>query len=235
MNPIYHYDIQQGTEDWHALRLGRVTGSTVKNILAGEVGRQTYLSQLIEERLTGKKKEIIITEAMQHGIDTEPQAIAQYQLHKCVDVAQIGFVELNPFVGCSPDGLVAKKGKVEAKCPQLATYLTWSRTGIIPTQHVEQCFFGLWVTGREWCDFISFSRHLFDLGMPIEKYLIVHRLYRDDIININSRRTTSIKIIEEKTLEFVDKLKVELISLGLHESNPVAANDDNHDVIYLAA
>ncbi len=63
----------QQTDDWFANRLGKVTASKVKDVMAKGRGgapsatRQNYMMQLLCERLTGKRDEGYTNAAMQRG------------------------------------------------------------------------------------------------------------------------------------------------------------------------
>ena len=73
--------MDQGTEEWFTIRIGKVTASRVADVIAKtktgySASRDNYMAQLICERLTGLKGESFTNAAMQHGTDTEPLARA---------------------------------------------------------------------------------------------------------------------------------------------------------------
>ena len=63
--------------------------------------------------------------------------------------------------------------------------------GEVPKEHVAQCQGGLWVTQREWIDFVSYWP-----GMP----LFVKRMYRDEkyISNIAERIERFYDLLNER-------------------------------------
>jgi predicted phage-related endonuclease len=78
--------------------------------------------------------------------------------------------------GCSLDAFVSgRKGIVEAKCPKSATHLEYLRTRKIPNDYYWQCLHNLWVSGADWCDFISY-----DEAFPEELQYLCVRLERDE-------------------------------------------------------
>lgn len=174
--------MEQRSADWYAARLGRVTASRVSDVIAKTAKgwgatRRNYAAQLICERLTGVSPPSFTNAAMQHGIDTEPQARAAYSLHMGVDVAEIGFVH-HPdleMAGCSPDGLIGLDGLTEIKCPNTATHLDTLEVGKFPADYYPQIQFQLSCTGREWCDAVSF-----DPRLPEAMRLFVERIPRDE-------------------------------------------------------
>ena len=73
--------MEQGTDEWFAARLGKVTASRVSDVTARTktgwgASRATYMAQLIVERLTGEPTESYSTPAMQWGVETEARARA---------------------------------------------------------------------------------------------------------------------------------------------------------------
>ena len=106
-------DIVQGSPEWMALRVGKIGGSRITDLLTeGRNGesliRRKYKNELIRERLTGRKLDTYKTPAMQRGIDLEPMARAWYEVHNNVFIDQVAIV-LHPTIEggqCSPDGLV---------------------------------------------------------------------------------------------------------------------------------
>lgn len=175
-------EIVQGSEAWMAERSGKVTASRVADVVAKtETGwgasRANYAAELIAERLTGAKTDGYVNAAMQHGIDTEPQARFAYEFDADVSVVQIGFVPHPsiPMSGASPDGLVGDEGLVEIKCPTSATHIDTLLDGKVPAKYVTQMQWQMACTGRRWCDFVSF-----DPRLPESMRLFIKRVERDD-------------------------------------------------------
>jgi putative phage-type endonuclease len=187
--------LEQRTDAWLQARVGKVTASGFKHVLArnkptaaqakaGEPGnpsaaRTTYLWQQVIERLTGQPAPVARTMAMQWGTDQEPAALQAYNEAHLVNVEAVGFVQHPTLaVGCSPDGLVtedmAATGLVEIKCPfNSANHLETWLSGM-PEEHMAQVQGQMWLTGREWCDFVSF-----DPRMPDDLQLYVQRVQRN--------------------------------------------------------
>ena len=114
--------MEQRTPEWYAARLGKVTASRVADVLAKtktgvSASRENYLSDLVVERLTNQPTETFFNDAMQWGVDTEPQARMAYEAYKSCLVDECGFLNHGSidFFGCSPDGLV-DDGLIEIKC-----------------------------------------------------------------------------------------------------------------------
>ena len=172
--------IEQGSESWHQLRLGKVTASRVSDVMAkiktGEsASRKNYRAELVVQRLTGMPSESFTNAAMEWGTATEPMARIAYEIAKEVLVEQVGFIE-HPTIamfGCSPDGL-AHDGMIEIKCPNSATHIEYLTDNKAPAKYINQMQCQMAVTGRKWCDFVSF-----DPRLPEDLQLFVVRVERD--------------------------------------------------------
>jgi putative phage-type endonuclease len=173
--------IEQGSPEWLAIRLGKVTASRITDVMAkgksGEAAtREDYRTELVVQRLTNEPGESFTNAAMEHGIAYEPIARITYEAHANVFVEQVAFVD-HPTIewfGCSPDGLVGETGLVEIKCPASKTHIKYLLGGKPPAKYVPQMQCQMAVTGREWCDFVSY-----DPRLPEDLQLFVVRLERD--------------------------------------------------------
>lgn len=172
----------QGSPEWLADRIGKATGSRAKDIRAkiktGEAAsRKNYRTQLVTERLTGTVQDSgFINDAMKWGIEQEPFARMAYETHTGLRVDEVGFIYLSDIAaGCSVDGLIGTDGMVEFKCPLPTTHIEWLTAGTIPSEHKAQILHNLWVTGRKWCDFVSY-----DPRFPENLQLLVVRYERNE-------------------------------------------------------
>lgn len=174
--------IEQRTEGWINIRLGKVTASRIADVCAKTktgwgASRANYKAQLIAERLTGKQQDSYTNGAMLWGIEQEDAARIAYSFLHGHDVVEEGFV-VHPTIemaGASPDGLVGSEGLVEIKCPNTATHIETLKSQSIPDKYVKQMLWQMACCGRQWCDFVSY-----DPRLPDEMQLFVKRLERDD-------------------------------------------------------
>lgn len=183
MSAIYHRSIIQGTDEWHNLRCGVITASEVKHImtLTGKPAKNdkasAYIWTKVSERISKHVEPIFVTRDMQRGHDDEGFAKFEYSKH-FAPVSDCGFItnsELGDFVlGYSPDGLVGSTGLIECKSRkpkyQIETLIDWDRSQKIPAEYMAQIQTGLLVTGRDWCDLISYCG-----GLP----MLTMRVYPD--------------------------------------------------------
>lgn len=159
----------QRTDEWKALRAGKLTGTGAKDVLAkiksGEAAaRRDLRYRLLAERLSGQPQEDpYVNAAMQWGIDHEAEALAAYEAATGQMVQAVGFCEHEILpAGTSPDGLVGDDGIVSIKCPKTSTHLAYVRAGSEPAEHAAQNTHELWLTGRAWVDFVSYDPRLPD-------------------------------------------------------------------------
>ena len=159
---VYH-NVDQNTDAWQALRLGRVTASsfvkwlTQKLRLSDSQTAESYMLDVVGEIISGRNVEIPTTKAMQWGHDTEPIAREVYEHITGHDVADGGFVSYGERFGCSPDGLIGDDGGLEIKCPfTIREHLRVVLERKLPPAHRLQVLSSLWMTGREWWDYCSY-------------------------------------------------------------------------------
>lgn len=155
-------DCEQGSESWMALRAGVPSASNGDKIITskGEPSKQArkYMFGLAVETITGKKEETYSSKAMERGIEMESEARQLYEMMNDVDVEEVGFcfMDEDKLFGCSPDGLVGEFGILEIKCPSGPVHIEYLLKGQLPSAYYQQVMLQLLVTGRRWCDFMSY-------------------------------------------------------------------------------
>jgi hypothetical protein len=191
-------NVEQGTQEWLDLRLGIVTCSELDTLLVngkGEVGfgagAFTYMNTLIGERITGEAADPFQgNRHTERGHEYEGIARGLYQSQLDVTTEQVGII-LNHGIGYSPDSLIGEDGlcEIKTKLPKFQVEVILS--GEIPKEHVAQCQGGLWVSDREWIDFVSYWP-----GMK----LFVKRAYRDEVMirKMSERVKTFYEILDER-------------------------------------
>lgn len=181
MTITYHNDLDQGSDEWLQQRLGIITASEMKLIItptlknANNAKEKQHLYTLLSQRVTNHVEPQYVSDAMLRGHDDEITARDLYSEHY-EPVEEAGFVTRqigNVTVGYSPDGLVGKDGGIEVKSRDAKYQVQTIVDNEIPLEFWLQLQTGLFVTGRDWIDFISYSGGLpmFVKRMePIETY-----------------------------------------------------------------
>ena len=200
--------IQQGSEAWHQMRLGKVTASRVADLLAKtktgpSASRGNYLIELALQRVTKTIEESYTNAAMEWGTQTEPQARVAYEVKTGNFVDQVAFID-HPTIagfGCSPDGIVGSDGLIEIKCPNSATHWSYIKANEPPNKYFIQMQAQMAVTGAKWCDFVSF-----DPRMPERSQLLVVRVMRDPeyILYMEAEISSFLKEVE-KEVQLMEK------------------------------
>ena len=201
--------IAQGSDEWFAQRLGRLTASRMADVISRtkdgySTSREKYMVELALERITGTRQEAYSNAAMEWGTNSEPLARAAYEADTGFLVVETGMVA-HPRIamaGASPDGLVNHDGLLEIKCPQSATHVRNLCSGKPEGRYVVQMMWQMACTGRDWCDFVSY-----DPRMPDGLQLMVTRIERDD------KRIQQLEEEAEKFLTEVDAMVQRLLSM----------------------
>lgn len=175
------HDVEQNTDEWFALRGGRLTSSKLAVIMAnygksfGEPAKK-YAVNIAIEQITGNPiASTFSNEHMERGHEQEPVARALYESETFCDVTNGGFF-CDEFIGCSPDGLVSKPGAIEIKSVIAPVHYANIKRQNVDPAYRWQCTGNLKFTGRDWLDFISYCEEF-----PIDKRLFIHRIYKDDL------------------------------------------------------
>ena len=173
-----HYDVQQGTDEWLALRAGCITASSFKSLVTsrGEKTasstRDTYLNQVIAERLTGKPVDTFKNADMERGNEREGAARDLFAAIMEVDVKEVGFHLHDDYdIGCSPDGLftLGSDTGVEIKSPRASTHIRYMRSKKLPVEYVQQVQLSMWLLEVDHYFFFSYHPDLKPLILEVRR------------------------------------------------------------------
>ena len=169
----------QGSHEWLQLRLGVATASNFDKIITS-TGKESatldkYALQLATEQMLIAPESSYKNDAMIRGNDLEELAreIYQEQTFNVVDQITMFKSDCGNF-GFSPDGLVGNDGLIEIKCPLATTHFKYLLDNKMPSDYIQQIQTGLWISGRKWCDFVSYHPNFKD------KQLFIIRVERDE-------------------------------------------------------
>jgi hypothetical protein len=178
MLKIYQ-DLEQGSAEWMECRRGIVTASEVKLLLTEKTMKtadndkvRAHVWELLAQRISGFVEPSFIGDDMLRGKIDEIKARDRYSA-EIAPVQEVGFITEDRWgftIGYSPDGLVGDDGQVECKSRRQKFQVQVISEWAVPSEHIMQCQTGLLVTGRKWCDYVSYCG-----GLP----MAVIRVYPD--------------------------------------------------------
>lgn len=172
MSAVTEYaDLEQRSEEWYEVRRGIVTASVAWKLVATKTLKvaanetvRDLTRLLVSERITGFTIPTYQSDAMMRGVLDEPLAREEYVKHHA-PVKELGFMVreiAGAKLGYSPDGLVDDDGLIEIKSADPKIQLARILADEAPLEHMAQMQAGMLVSGRKWCDFISYCG-----GMPM--------------------------------------------------------------------
>lgn len=164
-------DLVQGSDEWLEARRGIVTASVVGQLItpktikpASSDRSRALTAQLVAERITGWCEDTYVSHDMLRGSLDEPVARDLYVEHYA-PVTEVGLLVRDDWgwrLGYSPDGLVGDDGQIEIKSRRPKEHLRTILADEVPAENMAQIQCGLLVSGRQWCDYVSYCG-----GMPM--------------------------------------------------------------------
>lgn len=168
MSIVYHPEMIQGSDAWHAARCGLLTASEMKLIVtptlkaASNDKERAHLYELLAQRITKYVEPRYVSDDMLRGQEDEIAAVLLYA-KTYAPVQSVGFITNDKWgftLGYSPDGLVGDDGLVECKS-RSQKYQIQTLVDYVPVHKIDPDFMiqvqtGLLVSEREWCDLISY-------------------------------------------------------------------------------
>jgi len=189
-------ELIQGTPEWFEKRVGKVTASHAQAIGNNGKGLDTYILEVVAEMFSSAEKEQYSNIHTERGNELEPIARSMYELQMNAEVDEIGFCELNDFVGCSPDGLVGKDGMTEIKCPDDKTYFNLLMNEKIDSSYIWQCQMNMLILERKWCDLIFYNPN-FEKSMKIFRLEPDETMFEQLRLGFAKAETEIIKMIDK--------------------------------------
>lgn len=174
-------DLIQGSDEWLAARCGLLTASEMKLVItptlkvADNDKTRAHMWELLAQRVTGHVEPHYISDDMLRGQEDEIEARLVYAKHYA-EVEEIGFITNDEWgftIGYSPDGLVGDDGLIEIKSRRQKYQIETITSQKMPDDYAIQVQTGLLVSGRKWCDFVSYSGGL---------HMVTIRVFPDPVI-----------------------------------------------------
>lgn len=182
---IAYKEIEQGSEEWHAIKWGKIGGTLSKGLF---VKSDTLLIEILSQLLESFDFiESFTSDAMDRGNELEPEAREYLNQYTGLKFEQYGWLqsEENELLGISPDGMTSDETKAcEIKCFGRKKHLEVLLSQEIPLDYISQCI------------------HYFTVNPKLEKlYFIAYRpeapkhfikeLTRESILNFGTKAKTN--------------------------------------------
>ena len=167
------HTMEQRSPEWHAIHLGKITSTAFPTLANGKPDTiRNMCWNAAKERIDRiSSGDFFVNEAMQNGIDTEPEALSEYSITQFIHPQTVGFCEYSEYFGFSPDALIGDNGGLEIKCPSEKTHKRYMEKDDAWKAYKWQIQSSLYMSGRDWWDFMSYCPPL-----PI----IIQRVLPDD-------------------------------------------------------
>lgn len=180
------HQVQQGGEEWLALRRQYFTGSALGEwLLDGDrtkTSRKAWQNAIWNKlgELSQDDEPNFPNWAMKRGTELEPTAREAYETHTGFKVTEVGFIshDCDGF-GVSPDGLIMDRAEdpnrtgmhhgLELKCPVARTMLKWLDAGTLPDEHKLQVHASMAASGLQRWDFFAYHPELVPLHIIVER------------------------------------------------------------------
>jgi len=166
------HNIEQRSEEWYEIKRLKMSASNAQAIMANGKGLESYCREIVRKHVANEEDRYT-NDAMERGIELEAEARTIYEMETCSNVTEVGFVELDFNVGCSPDGLIDTDGLIEIKCPTNKVFFDYMLDGKIDTGYLAQMQMQMYVCDRSWCDYVVYNPNF-------PKSIIIKRVDRDE-------------------------------------------------------
>ncbi|CAI1593074.1 putative phage-type endonuclease [Serratia marcescens] len=202
--------IEQGSSEWHRLRLGVITASEASKVISKPRSgtkwpdmKQTYFYTLLGEICTSESPEVN-AKALAWGKQHEESARRLFEFTANVSVieAPILYRDEAMRTACSPDGLCSDGRGLELKCPfTSAVFMKFLLGGLeaIKSEYMAQVQYSMWVTGKDGWYFGNYDPRMKREGIH---HIIIERdeKYMSDF--------------NEMVPEFIEKMDESLAEIG---------------------
>ncbi len=173
--------LEQGSDEWLAIRRGRATASEFSNILTptGKLSKssEAYMVQLATECIVDNPQGFAGNKATDWGHDHEEEARRAFTAETGLVTEEVGFCisDFSPLVGNSPDALIrGEDGEycsgLEIKCPyNVNNHVSYLLAGEVPAKYKLQVHGSMVVAGFDSWHFMSYFPGLRPLIIKVER------------------------------------------------------------------
>jgi putative phage-type endonuclease len=202
------HKVIQRSKEWHEIRHAKIGGTSAKGLFADSDTLAIELTSKIVEGYNDDDDDGYTNEAMQRGIDLEPQALLAIEQYSGYKFGEFGWLESDEcdLLGLSPDGMTTDlKVACEIKCPSAKKHLEYILANEIPSEYVHQIVHYFTVNQ-------DLQKLLFASYRPefVSKPIFVKEVLRDSEINVGTKakpKMISINVAAQIALENGKKLQ----------------------------
>lgn len=193
------HEMEQRSTEWHEIRKGKMTASNAQTIAANGKGLETYIFSILAEKYSTAVEAGYMSADMVRGVELEEQARMTYEMERS-PVRTVGFVEMDEYFGCSPDGLVGEDGGIEIKCPNDTNYFRLLVNGekAIDAKYLWQVQMCMLVAERKWWDLVFYNPN-FERNMLVFRQKPDAKMHENLLVGMHSG-SRLIKEMETKYL-----------------------------------
>lgn len=188
------FDIEQNSEEWYSLKLGKFSASMISDLFADKKTKtyQNTITRIAFERITGRSQEKYSNGWMKHGHEFEPEAAEAYEMMTFCELGNGGLWLMNDWYCASPDRKIkGQNGGIEIKCPSFQVYRDYLQKQEIPKDYLLQMYGQMLATGWDFVDYMPYVS-------PNVKQLLT-RVERDE---------AKIKELDEKIQECIEETQI---------------------------
>lgn len=186
-------DIVQMTEEWFAIKYGKIGGSTSKGLF---VPTDTLLLELLAENTEPfqMEEDCYVSSDMQRGINSEPLHRSEIEKYTGIKFIVPGWIESLsiPIIGISPDGISEDLTiSWEGKSPGSKKHISTVYGKDIPADNIHQSLHYFTVNPK-------LEKHYFSSFRPESNYpLFVKMITLDSLIDLGTKAKPNVKKVSE--------------------------------------
>lgn len=153
------HNVEQGSEEWFALRAELLTASDATAIKTQGAGLNTLVLDKVVKNISSAVEERYENADTLRGHELESIAAGIYELETGNSVRVVGFVtnKKYPFGGCSPDRFVGEDGNLQIKAPSDMVYAKILLANKPDIGYVTQCQMEMMIGEKKWTDLMFYN------------------------------------------------------------------------------
>jgi putative phage-type endonuclease len=194
---------------WLNSRCGKLTASRMADAMdflrdgkTPSARRVKLMQELLAERLTGDSMPHVVTDAMEHGLEYEDEAVDMFVELTGRDVKMSRYYD-HPTIenfGATPDREV-NDGLMEVKCPSTPKFICWRLAGVVPEEHKPQMLAQLACTGKKWCGFLAYDPRIREVSKRL--FMAKFEPSAEQIAAVENAARTFLAELDEMFSQFV--------------------------------